>query len=63
MRTLEQMTTPELQALRAAISAERCDYCDRGIPDAPCVCWDDMDQAAGIDAELRHRGVGPKVEE
>ena len=63
MRTLAEMTTPELQALRAAISADRCDYCDRGVPNAPCTCLDDMDRAEDIDHELRQRGVGPKVEE
>lgn len=62
MWTLEQMATAELQALRAAISAARCGYCDLGYENDPCTCLDDMDRAEDIDNELRRRGVGLEVE-
>jgi hypothetical protein len=55
MRTLADMTTAELKALRAAISADRCGYCDLGHESDPCTCLDDMDRAENIDAELHRR--------
>jgi hypothetical protein len=62
MRTLAEMTTAELKALRAAISAERCGYCDLGYPNDPCTCLDDMDRAEDIEVELTLRGAGGRAD-